>query len=93
MPLQIDATVQYALPERKESLSYSDLEVDSPYNTYLHTGLPPGPIDSPGLASIEAALNPQEGNLLYYVLTGEDGSHTFTATAEEFERVKRERGR
>lgn len=93
MALQIDATVQYALPDRKESLSYSDLAVDSPYNTYLHTGLPPGPIASPGLASIEAALHPKEGNYLYYVLTGEDGSHTFTATAEEFERVKREHGR
>lgn len=92
MLLQIDATVEYALPEHKESLSYADLEVDSPYNTYKNPGLPPGPICSPGLASVEAALAPAPVNYLYYVLTGEDGSHTFTATYEEFSKIKAEKG-
>jgi UPF0755 protein len=93
MALQMCSTVQYALPKWKEELTYSDLEVDSPYNTYLHTGLPPGPIASPGIASIKAALQPKPGNYLFFVLTGDDGSHTFTETSEEFERVKKEYGR
>lgn len=92
MLLQIDATVQYALGEQKNELTYADLTIDSPYNTYLHAGLPPGPICSPGLASIEAALNPAPVGYLYYVLTSPDGRHTFTDSAEEFERIKREQG-
>jgi UPF0755 protein len=93
MLLQIDATVQYALPERKPQLSYDDLKVPSLYNTYLNPGLPPGPIASPGLASIQAALKPANVDYLFYVLTGEDGSHTFTSSYEEFSRIKEERGR
>lgn len=92
MLLQIDATVQYALGEQKSELTYADLAVDSPYNTYLRAGLPPGPICSPGLASIEAALKPAPVGYLYYVLTSPDGRHTFTDSAEEFERIKREQG-
>jgi len=87
--LQIDATVQYALPEWKDVLTYDDLETPSPYNTYLHKGLPPAPICSPGLASIEAALNPADVDYLYYVATG-DGGHFFTADYNEFLRVKEE---
>ena len=76
MPLQIDATVQYALDEHKDRLNYNDLKVDSPYNTYQINGLPPGPICSPGAESIKAALYPAETDYLYYVLKPElDGSH------------------
>jgi len=89
MLLQIDATVQYALPEWKDVLTYDDLETPSPYNTYLHKGLPPAPICSPGLASIEAALSPADVDYLYYVATG-DGGHFFTADYDEFLRVKEE---
>jgi UPF0755 protein len=89
MLLQIDATVQYALPEWKDVLTYDDLKVDSPYNTYLHKGLPPGPICSPGLASLEAALNPANVDYLYYVATG-NGRHFFTSDYNEFLRVKNE---
>lgn len=89
MLLQIDATVQYALPEWKDVLTYDDLKTPSPYNTYLHKGLPPAPICSPGLASIEAALSPADVDYLYYVATG-DGGHFFTADYEEFLRVKDE---
>lgn len=84
MPLQIDATVQYALDEPKERLFEKDLQVDSPYNTYRIAGLPPGPIASPGLASIEAALYPEPSEYLYYV-TKKDGSgeHYFGKTYDE----------
>jgi len=81
MNLEIDATVQYALGEHKERLLHEDLKVDSPYNTYRHAGLPPGPIASPGLKSIEAALYPAETDYLFYV-TKKDGSggHLFAET-------------
>ena len=78
MKLQMDATIQYVLPERKARLLYSDLKVDSPYNTYLHYGLPPGPINNPGLAAIKAALNPADTDYLYYVVVGDDGQHKFS---------------
>ncbi|MGC8486260.1 MAG: endolytic transglycosylase MltG [Candidatus Baltobacteraceae bacterium] len=82
MPLQIDATVEYALPHHRSVLSYADLRVRSPYNTYLHAGLPPGPIANPGRASIEAAFHPAKTDFLYYVAKG-DGSHVFAATLAE----------
>ncbi|MDR1247329.1 MAG: endolytic transglycosylase MltG [Clostridiales Family XIII bacterium] len=89
MPLQIDATVQYALGEHKDRLNYADLEVDSPYNTYKITGLPPGPICSPRIECIEAALNPADTNYIYYVLGAElDGRHNFTKSYDEFLRFK-----
>jgi UPF0755 protein len=89
MRLQIDATVQYALPEVKKFLSYEDLKVDSPYNTYLHDGLPPGPICSPRVESISAALWPDKNDYLFYVLKPEmDGSHNFAETESEFFRYK-----
>lgn len=81
MPLQIDATVLYALGTR--SPKDFDREVDSPYNTYQNAGLPPTPIASPGRASLEAAANPADTNFFYYVLSSEDGSHTFSETLEE----------
>ncbi|MET3850565.1 cell division protein YceG involved in septum cleavage [Paenibacillus sp. OAE614] len=76
--------MQYALKEPKERLLYKDLKVDSPYNTYLHPGLPPGPICSPSIASIEAALSPKASDYLYYV-TKKDGSHEhlFAKTYQE----------
>ncbi len=84
-PLGIDATVVYALGGDRE-LSNADLQVDSPYNTRRFAGLPPTPIASPGRASLEAALNPEDGDWFYYVLTEENGpgTHTFAVTAEEF---------
>jgi len=88
MPLQCDATVQYALGEHRQRLLYRDLEVDSPYNTYKHPGLPPGPICNPGVASIEAALRPAETHFLYYVAKP-DGSHVFSETYDQHLRAKR----
>ena len=88
MPLQIDATVEYALGTYKPKLTFDDLKVDSPYNTYLHTGLPPTPIASPGLASIEAALSPQSGNWLYYLVCDKEGHHAFTSSYAEFLRLR-----
>lgn len=82
MRLQIDATVQYALPKHKPRLTYEDLKVDSPYNTYLYAGLPPGPIASPGLPSLLAALRPARTDALFYVARP-DGTHVFTRTYEE----------
>lgn len=84
MRLEIDATVQYLLDKPKERLLYSDLEVESPYNTYRQKGLPPGPISSPSLASIQAALNPEKSDYLFYV-TKKDGTqeHLFAKTYKE----------
>ncbi|MBR4074229.1 MAG: endolytic transglycosylase MltG [Firmicutes bacterium] len=91
MKLQIDATVQYALGESKQFLTYKDLEVDSPYNTYQIDGLPPGPICSPGEASIKAALYPEDTDYIYYVLSAaKDGSHKFAKTGSEFLKYKQE---
>ena len=82
--LQIDATVQYALGEHKDALSYDDLQVDSPYNTYLYEGLPPGPISNPGIVSIGAALNPDSTNYYYYALST-DGTHKFFTYYSSFQ--------
>lgn len=85
MLLQIDATVQYALGETKPVLTYDDLKVDSPYNTYLHPGLPPTPIANPGLAALKAAADPAPVDYLYYVLRNDgSGRHYFSATYEQF---------
>ncbi len=81
MLLQIDASVLYALDTRDPSAF--DSEVDSPYNTYLHPGLPPTPIAAPGRAALEAAAAPAETEYLYYVLSSPDGSHTFTTNLDD----------
>lgn len=89
MNLQIDACIQYILGERKERILYSDLQIDSPYNTYLYPGLPPGPIASPGAESIKAALNPADVDYLFYFAL-QDGSHVFTRTYNEHLRLQNE---
>jgi UPF0755 protein len=86
MRLQIDATVLYALGRHKSRVLYRDLQVASPYNTYRRAGLPPGPIASPGLASLLAALRPARHHDLYYV-AGPGGAHIFTATEAEHNRA------
>lgn len=82
MLLQSCATVQYALGETKSVLSDEDVQVDSPYNTYINYGLPPGPIASPGYASLEAALYPTDSDYLYFVAKP-NGEHIFSKTYEE----------
>jgi len=82
MPLEVDATIEYALPEHETVITYSDLRLDSPYNTYLHQGLPPTPIANPGRPSLIAALNPRPSGYLYYVYKGH-GHHVFARTLSE----------
>ena len=77
-------TVNYALGTTKPFLSAAELKTASPYNTYLHPGLPPTPIDSPGQAALVAALNPAQGDFLYFVTTDPTtGDTTFTASLKE----------
>jgi UPF0755 protein len=91
MPLQIDATVNYALNKSELGLTNEDLEVDSPYNTYQVTGLPPTPINAPGEAALEAALSPEDGDWIYYITVNpESGETRFTASYDEFLRWKEE---
>ncbi|HEX2098567.1 MAG TPA: endolytic transglycosylase MltG [Rubrobacteraceae bacterium] len=89
MPLQVDATIQYALGQPKENLTLTDLDVDSPYNTYVKPGLPPGPIANPSRESIEAALQPAQTDYLYYVLEAGGKEHFFTDAYDEFLEVKK----
>ncbi len=88
MKLQLCATVLYTLPKSRETLTNEDLKTDSPYNTYLHNGLPPGPVGSPGLKTLRAAASPSRTEYLYYVLTGKNGSHTFTTNYADFLKAK-----
>lgn len=87
MRLQADPTIQYIIEDGPRRLLKRDLEIDSPYNTYKYKGLPPGPINNPGLASIKASLYPKKVNHLYFVANG-DGSHTFSRTLKEHLRAK-----
>ena len=89
MKLQADPTIQYIIKDSPRRLLNKDLKIDSPYNTYLHNGLPPAPVNNPGKASILAALFPEENEFLYFVARG-DGYHTFSKTQEEHNRAKRE---
>jgi UPF0755 protein len=93
MPLQADPTVQYAIElatgQRKTRLFEKDYGFESPYNTYLHPGLPPGPVGAPGRKSIEAVLAPADVPFLYFV-AGPDGAHVFTRTyAEHLRAIRR----
>lgn len=88
-PLQSCATVMYALGERKTRLLYKDLQIQSPYNTYVNRGLPPGPIANPGRASLAAALRPAESDFLYFVARP-DGTHKFSRSYREHLRAQRE---
>jgi UPF0755 protein len=91
MPLQLDSTVNYALGETNEFVSLQDLQVDSPYNTYQHPGLPPGPLNSPGQRALAAAKAPAEGDWLYFVTVDlETGETKFTSSYEEFLAFKQE---
>jgi UPF0755 protein len=86
MPLGIDATIRFATGNYEKPLTESELAIDSPYNTRLHTGLPPGPIGNPGLASIEAAAQPAKVDYLFYVVKpGTCGEHAFSASEAQFE--------
>jgi len=89
MLLQADPTVQYALGHHVGRVLYKDLTIDSPYNTYVHKGLPPGPVASPGVASLAAAANPANVPYLYFVAT-RDGHHEFRMTLEQHTDAVRE---
>ncbi len=80
--LQIDASLLYALPDHEGPITNADKNTDSKYNLYKYAGLPPTPIANPGLASIEAALEPESTGYYYYAL-GKDGKHHFSTTLAE----------
>lgn len=82
MRLQSDAVLQYGLPERKSRVLYKDLKVETPYNLYLHDGLPPTPIANPGIKSLIAAASPEKSDYLYFV-TGTDNKNYYSKTYEE----------
>jgi UPF0755 protein len=88
--LQIDATIIYALGKNPGQLLLSDLEIESPYNTYLNDGLPPTPISGVRTRSLEAAAEPEETDYLFYVLINTDGTHGFSVTLEEHNAKKEE---
>lgn len=85
MKLEMCSCVQFAQGKTKSVLTYEDTKIDSPYNTYIHKGLPPGPICNPGKASIEAALNPEKTDYLYFVVSDkQDGTMKFSKDYDEF---------
>lgn len=88
MKLQADPTIQYIIPGPPKTLSNRDLRIKSDYNTYQNYGLPPGQINNPGIASIKAALYPEDTNFLFFVAQG-DGSHAFTTNEKDHEEAKR----
>ena len=88
MRLESDPTIQYIIPDGPRRLLKKDLDLDSPYNTYKKRGLPPGPINNPGIKSIIAATWPAKTNYLYMVAVG-DGTHSFTSDYDSFLKAKR----
>lgn len=93
MALESCATIQYALPQRVERVLYKDLEIKSPYNTYINPGLPPGPIGSPGKASLNAVLNPAESNYYFFLAKlDSSGTHVFSKTLTEHNKNKNKLG-
>ncbi|NEX12832.1 MAG: endolytic transglycosylase MltG [Prosthecochloris sp.] len=93
MKLQADPTVQYAHGQNPKRLLYSDLDIDSPYNTYRYRGLPPGPICNPGKPSILAVLNPAKTRHLYFVATGDGGHYFAESHAEHLQNVRKYRNK
>jgi UPF0755 protein len=91
MPLQADPTVQYAVGKERRALTRADLATDHPYNTYVHAGLPPGPIASPGVSAIEAAVAPASVTYLYFVASDDHRHHFSTTIAEHNAAVARYR--
>ncbi len=96
MLLQADPTIQYIITDGPRRLLRRDLKIDSPYNTYLYKGLPPGPISNPGIKAIRAAVYPAQTAYLYFVANG-DGTHTFSRSFNQhlqakkrFDRVRRQ---
>ena len=89
MKLQADPTIQYIINDSPRRLLNHDLKIDSPYNTYLHKGLPPGPINSPGKESLIAALYPEKNDYIYFVARG-DGFHTFSVNKREHNIAKKQ---
>ena len=86
MLLQADPTIQFIIPDGPRRLLYRDLSINSPYNTYMYAGLPPGPVNNPGEASIIAALYPESHDYYYFVADG-SGGHRFSRTIEEHNRA------
>ena len=87
MKLQADPTIQYIISDGPRRLLNKDLRIESPYNTYLHKGLPPGPISSPGKESLRAALFPEVNDFIYFVATG-NGYHTFSTNKHDHDKAK-----
>jgi UPF0755 protein len=83
LALQIDATIIYGMGGGITRVLNEDLKKDGPFNSYTRKGLPPTPITNPGKASLEAALNPEPGNWLYYVVTTPEGAHSFATTYKQ----------
>ena len=88
MKLQADPTIQYIIPDSPRRLLHRDLKIESPYNTYLNYGLPPGPINSPGESSIVAALYPEKNDFIFFVATG-GGYHTFTTNERDHNKARK----
>ncbi len=91
MPLQTDASLQYLMDAPKEDVSIEDTKMDSPYNTYQHVGLPPGPIANPGMKAIEAVLNPAKTDFLYFVADRDGHNHYATNYTEHMRLVNQYR--
>lgn len=87
MPLQSCASIQYLLDEPREELSIADTQIDSPYNTYQHFGLPPGPVSNPGIKAIKAVLEPAKTDYLYFVADKEGRTHFTTSYGEHLSKV------
>jgi UPF0755 protein len=90
MKLQADPTVQFVIEGGWRRLTYKDLKIESPYNTYLYTGLPPGPINNPGKKAILAALFPEQHEYYYFVANHQGEGHRFSKTYSEHLRKARE---
>lgn len=91
-PLQSCATISYILGVNKKQYSFEDTRVDSPYNTYIKKGLPPGPIGNPGLSAIKAAIYPQDSDFVYFLSDPKTGETIFSRTLDEHNQAKVEHG-